>query len=803
MLNRQALTHAWRGLRRRPSFAALVVLTLAIGIGATTAMFSIVDTLLIRSLPFPGADRLVEVVARNPTEPRGSSRFNTAAIRELRSHTAIFTAVEGYQFGAGTITGGGEPIIVASPQVSAGLLSMLGVTPVRGRLFTADDAGAVVRTAILSERFWRARYGADADVIGRELVMDGVSHTIVGVLPSRFRFPEARVEVWRAMPANAQPLAMRGGSGSMQTVASLRPGVSRAEADERLLALSAAFRDARYVTGARILSTGELLQKTAIERYRSALYLMFGAVTLVLIVACVNVTNLLLARASLREGEFAMLAALGASRAGVAGQMAADGVVLGAAGGAGGAGLAKGLLTAMLAILPPQMTYLAGVTAAMDWRVLGFAVALSMVTCVGISLIPAWRASRVDLVSVINRRAAGIAGGRDERWQAVLVVAQLATVVVLLAGAGLLATSFIRLITVDPGFDPHNLSVFDLQFSTPRYAESPGSTLTFVADLDRFVDSQGPSPVVTYSEGAPPVGGTLQFDPIELEGRGLHEPDGEFWVYSRVAADYLDVLRIPIVDGRTFTADEPLPVMLINEVMARRFWGGASPVGRRIRLNAKAPWTTVVGVTRDVKSMGPDDRRGGGMEMYFPFAKDARPGFLNVIVRSPAGGPDVVELLRTRIREIDPDLPVTMLTMDERFAESVWQPRFFTRLTIAFALVAVALASIGIYATSTYWVARRRRELAVRMALGASRRQVMTLIVGRGMAMAAVGAIAGLGFGLLGARTVQAMLFETSATAPGPLAAAALLLGALVLAGCFVPARRAGRLDPMSVLRSE
>ena len=801
MLNRQALAHAVRGFRRRPSFTALVVLTLSIGIGSTTAMFSVVDALLLRPLPFPNAERLVEVMARNQNELRGSSRFSTAAIQELRSQTQVFAAVEGYQFGAGTITGGGDPVIVASPRVTVGLMPVLGVTPRLGRLFTPDDAAVAAPAAIISERFWRARYGADPEVLGRALVMDGVSYAIIGVLPARFKFPEARVEVWRALPSDGRSVPARGG-GSVQTIASLRPGVSRVQADERLLVLSSAFRDAKFVTGTRILATGELIQKTAIERYRSALYLMFGAVALVLIVACVNVTNLLLGRASMREGEFAMLAALGSSRAGVARQIFAEGGVLGLAGGVGGALIAKGLLAAMLAILPPQMTYLAGVTAAMDWRVLGFTATLCSVTCIAISVIPAWRASRVDLVSVINRRAAGIAGGRDERWQALLVTAQLATVVVLLTGAGLLLTSFLRLIRVDPGFDPENVTVFDLQFSTPRYA-APGTAISFVATLDRFVEDERASLGSTYSEGAPPSGGTLQFDPIEIEGRGSFEPEADFWAYSLIAVDYAKVMKIPILDGRAFAEDEPLPVMMINEVMASRFWGGRSPVGSRIRLNAKLPWTTIVGVTGDVRQMGFDDQRGSGMEMYFPYQKAARAGFINLIVRSATAGSDVSERVRTRIREMDPDLPVTMRTMNERFAESVWQPRFFVRLTIAFAVIAVTLASIGVYATAACWVARRRRELAVRMAVGASRGHIMNLILGRGLAVAAAGAIAGVGVAVPAARAMQAMLFETSATAPGPLAGAALLLALLVLAGCLVPAMRAGRLDPMSVLRSE
>jgi putative ABC transport system permease protein len=800
---RPALRDALRSLGRRPAFATLIVGTLAIGIGTTTAMFSVIDTLLIRPLPFPHAERLVEIWSRTPAEARGSARFTSAAVRALRSATDIFAGVEGYQFNAGTITSDGEPRIVASPQVSAGLLTLLGVTPRLGRVFNEDDAASVTPVAMISEGLWRGRYGSDSAVLGRSLVMDGRSHIIVGVLPSQFRFPEARSEVWRLLPTHLEALPMPGpGVGPLQTIAILNAGVSRELAEQRLLALTPAFQQAQYIASGRSLSTGELLQKTSIGRYRNPLYLMFGAVALVLLVACVNVTNLLLARASLREGEFAMLSALGSSRSGVATQMFVEGLLLGLLGGVGGAVLAKGALMAVLAILPPQMTYLAGVTAAMDFRVLLFAFGISVTTCVAVSLIPAWRASRVDLVTVLSRRAASVAGGRDERWQSLLVTAQLATAVVLLAGAGLLATSFVRLVSVDLGFAPNNLVVFDLQFSSPRYAQ-PGSTLAFVRELDRFVEEEGASLRSTYSMGVPPGGGAIQFDPIEIEGRFSLDTHGVEWVYSYVADDYLQVLQVPLLQGRMFTREESAPVMVINDVMARRFWGDRSPLGDRIRLNPKEPWITIIGVAKDVKQMGFDDAIGDGMEMYLPYQTGSTNRFFNLSVRSAAAAIDIVRRVKARIREMDPDLPVTVQSMEERFAESVWRPRFFVRLAIVFAVIAVVLASIGVYSTAAYWVVRRRRELGVRMALGATRPQLMSMIVGRGLAMAAIGGGLGLVASVAGARIVESMLFATSPRDPVALLGATFLLAASVVVGCVVPAFRAACTDPVTVLRTE
>jgi putative ABC transport system permease protein len=797
----RSLRDALRSLRRRPSFAVLVVGTLAVGTGATTAMFSIVDTLLIRPLPFPNSKRLVEISSRSPAESRGPSRFSAAAIGELRSEKQIFAAVEGYQFGVGTITGDSDPEIVASPEVSAGLMPLLGVTPLLGRLFNDDD-GAAAPVAIVSERIWRSRYGSDPTLIGRTLTMDGVSYTIVGVVPQRFQFPEASTQIWRLFPEATGPVSTPGaGAGSLQTVAALRAGVSREVANQRLLALSQSFQDAGFVRPGRVLATGELIQKTAIGRYQPALYLMFGAVVLVLIVSCVNVTNLLLVRASIREREFAILGALGSGPFGIASQMLAEGLTLGLLGGVVGALVAKGLLTAILAILPPQMTYLAGVTATMDWRVLGFAAALSLLTCVVVSIVPTWRATRLDFMSVINRRAFGIAGGSHERWQVLLVTAQLATVVVLLSGGGLLATSFIRLVNVDLGFSPDGLTVFDLPLLGPRYAGTE-SAMAFMQDLDRAIEAAGASLESSYTDGAPPYGGRVEVGGLEIEGRPVSDAGTIQITYAHIADDYLHVMQIPVIQGRPFAGKEAASMVIINDVMARRFWGGRSPIGDRLRSNAKAPWSTIVGVTRNVR-YGLGDQLGGGMEMYFPFEASAQVSFLNLTVRSRSAGSEVVQLVRSQVRAMDPDLPLTVMTMEERLAESVWQPRFFVRLAGAFVSIAVALAAAGVYATASYWVVRRRRELAVRIAVGATRGRVINMVLRRGLSIAMVGAAIGLSASIAGARVIEAMLFATSPRDPIALMAATLLLAMMVLIGCCVPALRAARTDPMVVLRSE
>lgn len=599
----------------------------------------------------------------------------------------------------------------------------------------------------------------------------------------------------------------------MFTVAVLRQGVSRAQADDRLLALTPAFRlarhiatDARVPQQSRVLSTGEPIQKAASAEYRPALLLMFGAVALVLAIACVNVTSLLLVRASQREAELALLATLGASRTGLAGQIVAEGLLLGLVSGSAGVWVARGALTGITAILPPEMTVLAGVSASLDWRVMAFGGALGVASCVGVSLLPGWRASRVDLVTVINRRASSLAGARDERWQVWLLAGQLAAVVVLLWGTSLMATSFGRLVSVDPGFDIEGLTVFELPFSSPRYA-TPGSRFAFARNLERDIEGDADILNVTLAQGAPPRAGAIMLgDPgesLEIDVRTMAAPTGNEWLVAAVGHDYFETMRIPVVEGRTFGADEAAPVTIINTVMARRLWGDRSPIGDRIRTGRDDPWHTIVGVVGDVAQSGLDDRLGGGMEMYRPLAWARQVRQLALIVRAAPGGRDVVNRVKSRVRAMDPDLPVVAGAMGERLQESAWHARFFSRLALAFTLVAAVIGAIGVYGTAAFWVTRRHRELAVRAAIGASRGHLMRLVLRRGLVAGALGLLVGLGISLKGAGVIEAMLFATSPTDPIALTGVAAALAGLLVAGCLVPALRAARSDPAEVLRSE
>lgn len=428
------LGSAVRSLRRAPAFTGLVVLTLALGIGATTAMFSVVDSVLLNPLPFPNADRLSELWY--VTAPQGTRRpgGSIAIVQALRQHPDLFTAVEAYQFGSADLTGGGDPEIVASSLLSPGMMAMLGSTPQLGRWFIPDDAAAG-NAVILSERLWASRYGSDPTIVGREITVDDRPHRVVGVMPRDFHFPEPNARMWRPLDVSPTAKPLR-----VQVVTTRRPDVTEAQVNDRLLALSPALRESGVLPADQTLTTGLLLQQRLGSQSGSALYTMFAAVSLVMLVACVNVTNLLLVRATARSGELALMTALGASRVRLVRTVLAESVVLAFAGWVCGLVLARALLGLILGLAPSQLTFLRGAATELDWRALLFGGGLASATCLVFGVLPAWRTARVDAIDALKRRSQAMIGSSDDSWQSVLVAAQLALVVVLLAGTGLLCS---------------------------------------------------------------------------------------------------------------------------------------------------------------------------------------------------------------------------------------------------------------------------------------------------------------------------------------------------------------------------
>jgi putative ABC transport system permease protein len=790
-----------RQLRRAPGLFALVILTLSLGIGATTAIFGIVDTLFLRPLPYPHGDRLADVWTTNTKTGRATVNLSGETIGALREEQPWLTAVEMYQMDAGVLSGAGDPTIGSAPRVSPGLLRLLGVAPRLGRLFADDETTAAAGTphvALISESLWRSRFGGVATVLGRRIAIDDESYTIVGVLPETFRFPES-CDVWRPIEAIGGRFTSR-----YHAIVSLRPGLTREALNAHLRNLAPQMQQAGTLPRDQAFVLDDLLQQRLPRRLSAAFYVMLAAVSLMLLVAIVNVANLLLVRASARTSEFALLGALGATRADLLRQMAAEGLFLALLSLAGSLFVANGWLAILTPLIPREMTYPTILhPTPWDWRVLAFSTIVSTITCVTVSALPALRVSRLDLIATLqNRSAATTVGTTDERWQSMLIVAQLAIVLVLLAGAGLLLRSFVQLVSVDLGIDRRNLLVFDIPIPPVRYT-APGAALTLMQRLHDAIEHSPDVERATFSEFAPPLPGRASMGTPEADGQ---PPPGAVLQLLRrqVAPDYFATLGVPIREGRTFRPDDPDTVAIVGSALARRLWNGASPIGRRLRLDSSEPWLTVIGVAGDVALMAPDAPDAEPLDTYIPHQRRAPARLFSLIVRTRGHDAAVLQLVKDRLRALDDRLPIYEIrTMDQRYGEWVAKPRLFVGLAGAFATLAVLLAAVGVYGTAAYWVARRRREIGIRIALGARPTRVVAMILGRSVRLAIAGGAIGLASAFAARRLLDSLRFVTSTRDPVTLIGVTALLLALVLLACYLPARRASRLDPSIVLRGE
>jgi predicted permease len=760
-------------------------------------MFSVVDAVLLRPLPYPGIERFAEIWTHQAS---GSSfpGVPETAISRLRQDLADVAAVEGYQMGSATITGGREPDIVGAPTISPRLLALVGAVPFRGRLFTDDDLKSPTRPVIVSYRHWVTQFGSDPNIVGRVVEIDDQPHTVIGVMSPRTRYPEANAAIWRPLDLDLpQPTRRR-----VQAVAVRHKGVAADQFAARLAAAGQTLVDAKLLPEGQQLRPDVLLQERFGRSNHRAFWLMFGAVLLVLLVACVNVSNLLLARASKHHAEFALRSALGAGRDRLMIGAFAECAVLAMAGGLAGVAVARVLLTLLLEILPPQLIYLSASASELDFRVLLFAVTVSFLACLIAGFLPTWRASRTDPIDAIKRHTHTTTGS-DDVWQGVLITCQLSLVLVLLAGAGLLMRSFVRLSAVQTGFEPERLLLLDVELPTRRYATA-GSALQLIETLESRVEADGIAQV-TIAGGAPLTSPAFSFD-IKPEAEGGADVDftGQEMPFIQVAADYFSTVGIPILAGRTFAATDPADVVVINDKLARRYWGDDSPLGRRFRMHGNQPWKTVVGVVGDVKQLGLDDPTGHGMELYLPNPRNGGGGHYSILVRTDRDPDTAIAEVKQMLWSLDPRLPFSdAMPMTQRIGESLYRQRFFLRLSSAFTFIATVLAMIGVYGAFNYWVARRRRELAIRLAIGASPDTVVRTVLARALRLALVGAAIGLAVALAGAQLIRSLLFEISPRDPATLIGVTIALAIAALVACAVPAARAARVDPMTTLRAE
>ena len=801
----QDLRYGVRMLLKNPGFTIVAMVTLALGIGVNTGIFSIVNAVLLRPLPFTDPARLVTVWESNAAKGQTHGAVGGANFTDWKNQNQVFDSLVAYFSWNYNLTGDDQSQRLEAAVVSAGFFQMLGAEAALGRvLLPEDDQEANENVVVLSSALWQSRFGASREIIGQSILLNGLPHTVVGVLPAGFDFPNDKIELWRPMAMSSQMAQNREGKW-LKVAGRLKTGVSLEQAAAAMDTISERLAESYPKTNAGWGVNLVPLHDELVGDVRGFLLLLFGAVLFILLIACVNVANLLLARAAARQKENAIRAALGASRLRLLRQFLVENLLLATLGGLLGLALAFWSLDALVALSPKDVPGLA--KTAIDGRVLGFTVALSVLTTLLFGIVPAWQASKPDLNETLKEGGQSSTGNAGRRVQGALIIVEVAAGVVLLVGAGLMIHSFVRLRAVDPGFNPSNVLTMRIALSANKYGENHRSIAFFEEALERIKDLPG-----VVSAGAvqdlPMRKNEMSFA-FSIEGR----PDTQVAshseaAYRAVTEDYFRTMRIPLVAGRGFTADDKLqttPVVIINQTMARRFWSDEDPVGRRLRFGEpNDPVYTIVGVVGDIKHLGLAANESAAI--YQPHAQKrfAWLRWMSLVVRTNTPPLSLIAAIRNRVGEVDRGQPLyDIVTMEHLLAESVTQSRFSTFLFSLFALLALTLAAVGLYGVMSYTVAQRTHEIGLRMALGAQAADVLKLVVARGMKLTLLGLAVGLGAAIALTRLLKALLFNVSATDPLTLVIVPGLLLGVTLVACYLPARRATSVDPLAALRHE
>ncbi|HEV2860568.1 MAG TPA: ABC transporter permease [Pyrinomonadaceae bacterium] len=786
-----------RVLARHKGFTAVAVLTLALGIGANTAIFSVVNAVLLRPLPYKDPERLVMLWENDTQEGNDRNPVAPANFVDWQKQTGTCDALAFYNQPAGVnVTGGGsEPERVVGAGVSPNIFSVLGVQPARGRTFSDSEAAA--HEVIISHGFWQRRFGGDPEVVGRQMTLDAEILDVVGVMPPEFQLPEETELWWANMDGSLATMRVR---HFLRVVGRLKPGVpveqARADFDTIARRLAEQYPETNTGYGVNVIT----LRDQFVGGVRPALLLLLGAVGFVLLIACANVANLMLARSAARQKEMAVRAALGAGRLRLVRQLLTESLLLAAAGGAAGLLFAywgSDLLTALGASGLPR-----GARVGVDGRVLAFTFMMTLLTGLAFGFVPAWAGAKAGVHGILKEDGRGATGRRAGRR--LLVVTEIACALMLLIGAGLLIKSFVRLQAVEPGFDPSG--VVTMQFSLPdaRYSEPP-QVAAFYA---RLVEHARTVPGVRAAGAVSrlPLAGDRSTMGLTVEGRPAVSGQYEEVHFRAVTPDYFRALGVPLRAGRELgerDGAEAPPVVLVNETTARKYWPGADPVGRRVKLGpgAQGPWVTVVGVVGDVRNFGLESE--AKPEVYVPHRQSPQ-SRMRLVLRTDGDPLSLVPAVRSAVRSLDAELPFSQVaTMEELLARSVAQRRLSTLLLGVFAGTALLLAAIGIYGVMAYSVTQRTREIGIRMALGARRGDVVRMVLRQGMALALAGVACGLGGGLVAARLMRGLLYGVSAVDPLTFVGMAGVLTCVALLACYVPARRATKIDPLVALRAE
>jgi len=803
----QDLRYAFRLLTKSPAFTLIAILTLALGIGANTAIFSVVNGVLLRPLPFRDPARLV-LIAEKSSFPVISTSYENYLDWRDQSHS--FESMEATRGAATTLTGAGEPLRLNARMATAGLFPMLGIKPVLGRTFLSEeDRAGGTPVALLSYGLWQLHFGAAPDILGKVINLDAQPFTVVGVLPAGFQILQPADVFLPFMPWAKTLPDDRNWHPGIIPLARLKPGVTKEQARTEMLGITKRLEQQypTYNTGTSADVIG--LQDQIVQNSRPALLLLLGAVSFVLLIACVNVANLLLARAASRGREVAIRTAMGAGRARVLRQLLTESVLLSLAGGILGILMAWASLGPLLKIAAGSVPQ--GAPIGLDPWVLAFTAGVSLVTGLLFGIVPALRTAKLDLRETLNEGSRGsTAGPGQHRLRGALVAAEIALAMLLLVGSGLLLRSFSRLQEVPPGFQPDHLLVADIPLSQTAYAK-PQDRYQF---FDRLVDRAKTLPGVRSAAAASflPVSGGGSIIHFNITGRPPKTPhDFVAAGYRTITPNYLETLGVPLMQGRLFTAadnDKSPAVVIINTTMAHTFFPSENPLGKRLQLGAlpeqEVPTMEIVGVVGDVlPGLGIDPQS----EMYLPYrqADLLLPVFQLSVVMRTAGDPlQQTSALRSALAEIDPNQPlVKVRTMEENMATTVAEPRFRAWLIGIFAMLALVLSAVGVYGVMSYTVTQRISEIGVRVTMGAQPTDVFRLIVGEGLRLALIGVGVGLAAALALTRLLKTFLYGISAYDPLTFVGVSVLLTIVAVAACYFPARRATLVDPLVALRYE
>jgi putative ABC transport system permease protein len=811
----QDIRYGLRMLTKNPGFTAIAILTLALGIGANTAIFSVVSAVLLRSLPFPAPNQLVRVVS---VRSQGNVPDNASYpdFEDWRTQSHSFAHMAAYHTDDFTLTGSGEPAHVQAAVVSADLFSLLEVKPVAGRIFLPEEdklaAGDGAFHVILSHEFWRQRFGADPGVVGRSITLDNRSFTVVGVMPAGFQFPlrSSPTDLWTTIAVDfiaspgAKSMASQRGAHYLDVIARLKPRASPSQAQAELAPIVSALNKQYPENTPRMIKVVPELDQL-VGGVRPALLVLLGAVGCVLLIACVNVGNLLLARGATREKEMAVRGALGAGRWRMIRQLLTESLMLALAGGVFGTALALWGIPPLVRLVPDNIPRLTEIH--LNAVVLGFTAAISLLTGILFGLAPALQISRSRFTESLKEAGRGGSGGlHHNRLRSSLVVCDVAVAAILLVCAGLLIKSFLRLQQVDPGFNPHGVLTFRVDLPEATYSNDR-EAIFFQQALARLNQLHG---VRSASAVVPlPLDGDVAETLLGIDGQPVPPASEPRTGYNWVEPGYIATMGIRLLDGRDFTVRDDIkstPVVIVNETLVKRYFPGQNVIGKRIRPEIgngfpNPPMREIVGVIADVKQA--DLTAAPGPQVYVPRAQSPMSS-MAFVVRTVGAPSTTVDAARKEIEGLDHDLPIYQVkTVDDYFAQVVGQPQFFSLLLGIFAALALLLAAVGLYGVISHSATQRTREIGVRMALGARREDVLRMVLGQGFRLTLLGVAVGLFGSFLLTRLLSSLLFDVQPTDPSAFVVVSLGLTAVALLACYLPARRAMRVDPMVALRYE